>query len=128
MYCTSVSYALRASVHQTLGVSPGSLVFHRDMMYNIPIIADYEMIRQQRQAKIDFKAARENMRRRFHDYNVGDEVLLIVPNPDKLEQKAIGPFTVVQVHLNGTLTIQRNEVVYDRISVRRVKPYNRREH
>ena len=34
----SVSYGLRASVHSTMGVSSGALVFQRDMQLNIPVL------------------------------------------------------------------------------------------
>ena len=33
-------HAMRAGIHTTLGSSPGSLVFNRDMVRNIPLIAD----------------------------------------------------------------------------------------
>jgi hypothetical protein len=123
----SASYALRSTVHTTLGVSPGALIFQRDMQLNIPVVANYEMIRNRRQARIDYNLERENRRRRFKDYNVGDEVLLIKDRPDKLETKTEGPFTVQQIHVNGTITILRREGVYERVNIRRVKPYNRNE-
>ena len=93
------------------------------MQLNIPILADYEMIRQRRQARIDYNATRENAKQRFKDYNVGDEVLILKEDPTKMEDRAIGPFTVQQVHTNGTVTILRNAGVYERINVRRLKPY-----
>ena len=37
-------HAMRAGVHSTLGSSPGSLVFNRDMFFNIPFVADWEAI------------------------------------------------------------------------------------
>jgi hypothetical protein len=44
-------------------------------------------------------------------------------NPSKLEDKAIGPFTIHQVHVNGTVTIQRTPYVRERINIRRIRPY-----
>jgi hypothetical protein len=32
-------HAMKAGIHSTLGSSPGSLVFNRDMFLNIPLIA-----------------------------------------------------------------------------------------
>ena len=95
------------------------------MQLNIPILADYEMIRQKRQARIDYNAKRENARRRFRDYTVGDEVMILVDRPGKLDERAHGPYTVQQTHTNGTVTILRNAGVYERINVRRIKPYRR---
>ena len=40
------SHAMRAGVHTTLGSSPGSLVFIRDMFLNIPLITDWHAITQ----------------------------------------------------------------------------------
>ncbi len=37
-------HAMRAGAHSTLGSSPGSLVFNRDMFLNIPLIADWHAI------------------------------------------------------------------------------------
>jgi hypothetical protein len=34
-------HAMQAGVHSTLGSSPGNLVFNRDMLLNIPLIADW---------------------------------------------------------------------------------------
>jgi hypothetical protein len=39
-------HAMQAGVHSTLGSSPGSLVFNRDMFLNIPLIADWHAIMQ----------------------------------------------------------------------------------
>ena len=37
-------HAMRAGMHSTLGSSPGSLVFNRDMFLNIPLIVDWHAI------------------------------------------------------------------------------------
>jgi hypothetical protein len=42
----SASYASRTAVHRTLGVLPGALVFGRDMLLPIPVLTDYNLIRQ----------------------------------------------------------------------------------
>ena len=36
----TVVYSARTAIHSTLKISPGALAFHRDMLLNIPIIAD----------------------------------------------------------------------------------------
>lgn len=121
-----VMHALRATVHRTLNISPGALVFHRDMLLPIPIIADFEQLRERRQALIDWNAARENLRRRYKDYEVGDEVMILTDSRSKLQPRSEGPYTVEQVHANGTLTIRLNDNVYQRINIRRLRPYYRR--
>ena len=90
----------------------------------MPTLANYEMIRQKRQAKINYNAARENLKRRFKDYTAGDQVMIIADRPDKLDERATGPYTVQQAHANGTVTTLRDENVYERINIRRIKPYH----
>ena len=121
-----VQHALRTTVHQTLNISPGALVFHRDMLLALPIPADFEQLREKRKALIDRNSARENLRRRFKDYEVGDEVLILTERKSKLKPRATGPYTVAQVHTNGTLTIELDNNLYQRINIRRLRPYNRR--
>ena len=60
-----------------------------------------------------------------YDYNVGDEVLKLKFQPDKLEPRAEGPYRVERVHANGTLSIRLQPGVIERISLRRLKPYHR---
>jgi hypothetical protein len=122
----SAQYGLCTAVHRTLGVSPGALVFQRDMLLPIPVLADYNMIRQRRQIVIDDNNRRENLRRRYRDYQVRDEVLLLTQNPATLQERSVGPYVIDQVHTNGTLTVQRAPNVYDRINIRRLRPYVRR--
>ena len=115
--------ALRACVHRTLGISPGALVFHRDMLLPIPVIADYNLIRERRQAVIDENNRRQNLRRHFKDYQAGDLVLVKTYEPATMQERALGPFKVDQVHVNGTITIERANGVLERINIRRVCPY-----
>ena len=67
---------------------------------------------------------RSNRRRIAHDYQPQDQVLVLAYKPDKLEPRATGPFTISQIHTNGTVTIQRNPHVQERISLRRIRPYH----
>lgn len=58
---TSIATALhaaRSAIHRTLGVSPGGLVFQRDMLLDIPLLTDIQLIRDRRLVVID-----ENLRR-----------------------------------------------------------------
>jgi len=119
----TASHASRATIHRTMKVSPGGLVFHRDMFLDIPLLANLATIRQNRQRLIDENLRRDNLKRRTHDYQPGQAVLLLVPDPKKLEPRAIGPFPIHQVHTNGTVSILRNPHVLERINIRRIKPY-----
>ena len=123
----TAQYAVRSAVHRVLNVSPGAMVFQRDMVLPIPLIANFELIRQRRQAMVDENNRRQNLRRHFYDYNVGDEVLIVDRNKNRptLAPISTGPYVVQQSHVNGTVTILRAPNVYERINIRRLRPYHR---
>jgi hypothetical protein len=120
---STAAYSARAAIHRTLQISPGALVFHRDMLLDIPLIADLHLLHQRRQALIDMSLMRANNRRIRHDYQPNDEVLIRATNPNKLEPRFTGPHRVIRTHVNGTVTIQRTPQVTERINIRRIKPY-----
>jgi hypothetical protein len=125
----TASYALRAAVlqvHCTLSISPGALVFRCDMFLDIPLLADLETIRNKRQVLIDENLCRQNLKRRSFDYQVGQQVLILNSDihPAKLDPTSVeGPFPIVQVHTNSTVTIQRSAVITERINIRRLRPF-----
>ena len=61
---------------------------------------------------------------RLINYAVGDKVLLRQEGgiSRKAQDKYIGPYTVTQVHTNGTIRIQRGTLT-ERLNIRRVTPY-----
>ena len=56
------AYAMHATVHTTLKVTPGSLVYQRDMILNIPVVADLLDITARRQQLIDEWTMAENQK------------------------------------------------------------------
>lgn len=123
----SAQRALRSAVHKTFGISPGAMVFQRDMLLDVPVLSDFNLIRNKRQALIDHNNLAENRKRRYRNYQVGDEILIAVYKPTKLQDRFIGPFVIDQVHVNGTVTIERRPGVFERLSIRRIHPYHRRD-
>jgi hypothetical protein len=115
----------RASIHSALKISPGALVFHRDMTLDVPVIADLHLLQQQRQALIDKNLLRANRRRVLHDCQPTDKVSLLTHEPDKLDPQAAGPCTVHSVHANGTVTVNRNPSVREGHDTRRPRPHHR---
>jgi hypothetical protein len=61
-------YATRAAVHGSLQATPGSLAFGRDMILDIPLIADFRALQEQRQLLIDQRLIEANRKRFSHDY------------------------------------------------------------
>jgi hypothetical protein len=118
-------YATCATFHSGLMTTPGALSFSRDMVMNIPFVADLTLIRDNRQRLIDERVILSNARRHSYDYQPGKEVLKLVYKPDKLEPRAQGPYDIIAVHTNGTLTIQLNAQTTEHISIQNVKPFHR---
>ena len=99
------------------------MVFGRDMILNIPIIADWELSRQRRQALIDKKLIEANSKRIAFDYQPGQQAMKLVYDPRKLDDRAEGPYDIESVHVNGTVTLRLNAHTVERINIRRIKPY-----
>ena len=118
-------FATRSTIHSGLKTTPGGLAFSRDMILNLPLVADFQEIQARRQQLIDKRLIEANRRRYSYDYGIGDEVLKLTFNPDKLEQRAHGPYKIQRVHTNGTVTIRLNDTTVERLSLRRIKPYRR---
>jgi hypothetical protein len=116
-------HAMQAGVHSTLGSSPGSLVFNRDMFLNIPLIAGWHAITQRQEHLIHENLMRENQKRRGHDYAPQQLVLRKKWKPRKLGERTSGPYKIVQVHVNGTVTIQLRPGLTERINIRQIIPY-----
>ena len=77
-------YATRAALNGTLETSPGALLFHRDMVLDVPLIADLQLIRLRRQQFIDQQLMQANRKRFSYDFAPGKQVLKLAYKPDKL--------------------------------------------
>ena len=66
---------------------------------------------------------RENDKRISHYYNVGDIVMIREPKQFRAKTRPVanGPFTITDVHDNGTLTIGKGSTT-QQLSIRRVFP------
>ena len=116
-------HAMRTTVATTLGSTPGALAFSRDMFLNIPLVADWQAIAKHREQFVNENLRRANRKRRQYDYAPGQRVLKKVHDPTKLGVRTTGPYTVEQVHVNGTISIELRPGVSERINIRRVEPY-----
>jgi hypothetical protein len=104
-----------------LKASPGAAIFGRDMLFNIPFIADWQKIGERRQRLTDLNNAPENEGRFDYDYKVGQKVLLrkegILRNAESIRHKR--PRLITTVHTNGTITVQCGNKI-NRINIQRV--------
>ena len=121
---TNTAWAVRSTYHTVLKASPGAAIFGRDMMFDIPYLADWNKIGEYRQRQTDRNTARENKSRVDYDYKVGGRVLI---RKDGVLRKGETkchpePWTITEVHTNGTIRIQCNNKS-ERLNIRRVVPY-----
>ena len=121
---TNAAWAIRSTYHTVLKASPGAAIFGRDMLFDIPYIADWKKIGDYRQRQADLNNLRENKKRIDYDYKVGDKILV---RKDGILRKAESrwhnePWTIVSVHTNGTIRVQRGNKS-ERLNIRRVKPF-----
>ena len=122
-FLTAAAYAIRSTHHTTLGASPVQLVFGRDMFLPMKFVADWALIQLRKQSVINKSNRRENQSRIAYEYQKGDKVLIHTPGKlPKLRVPRKGPFEVVNVHNNGTVTIKDGPVL-QRINIRRIQPY-----
>ena len=104
--------------------TPGVAIFARDMLFDIPYVADWNEIGRRRQKQVECTNDRKNKRQLPHDYAVGHKILIIKDGIlQKVEDKHEGAYTMTQVYYNGTVRIQRGSSVNKRINIRRLTPY-----
>ena len=124
VFLTDAAWAICSTYHTVLNASPGAAIFGRDMLFDIPFLADWNKIGEHRQRQTDLNIERENRSCRDWDYKVGDKVLL---RKDGIIRKSesryeCDPWTITTVHTNGTIRVQRG-TKSERLNIRRVTPF-----
>ena len=127
-FLTNASWAIRSTYHTVLKASPGAAIFGRDMLFDIPYIADWNKVGEHRQRQTDLNTSRENNSRVDYDYEVGGKVLI---RKDGILRKSESrydsePWTITSVHTNGTIRVERG-TKSERINIRRVTPFFEQE-
>ncbi len=121
VFLDNTAWAIRSTYHTVLKASPGMAIFGRDMLFDIPFIADWNKIGDYRQRQTDLNTAGKNSKQVDYDYKVGDKVLL---TQEGILRKAESPYskkpwTITTVHMNGTIIIQRR-TQSERCNIQRV--------
>ena len=116
-------HVLRCAVNHTMQTSPGALVFRREMLMDVHLIADLDTIRGRRQKFINDNLIRLNKKRADHNCSVNDRVLLRVADPVKMEDKFTEPYRIARVFANGTIDLELEPTIVVRFSIRKVVPY-----
>eukprot|EP00804_Cyclotella_cryptica_P008953 CCRYP_012051-RA/>CCRYP_012051-RA protein AED:0.36 eAED:0.36 QI:0/-1/0/1/-1/1/1/0/147 len=123
-FLRKAAWAVHSTYHIALKTSPGAAIFGRDMLFDVPFIADWSKIGEYRQKQTDNNTRRESTFRVDWDYQLGDKVLL---QKDSILHKTESqyesdPWTIMSVHMNGTIRVQRRTKP-ERLNIRRVTPY-----
>eukprot|EP00956_Cyclotella_meneghiniana_P032342 scaffold88433_cov61-Cyclotella_meneghiniana.AAC.3 len=125
-FLNDAAWAVRSTYQTVLKASPGAAIFVRDMLFDVPFLADadWKKIGHYRQRQTDRNTELENKTRVDWDYKVGDKVLLLKEGVLRKSETKYGkdPWTVSQVHTNGTIRIQHRTKT-ERLNIRRVTPF-----
>ena len=94
------------------------------MNLNLLLIVDIHLLHKFRQHKIDEMLVRANIQRIPHDYAVNEQVYKKTYHASSQKAHPIyrGPYKILRVHTNNTVTIQINEKTQERLSIRLLKP------
>ena len=125
---SAVGFAMRATIHTTTKATPAQLVFNRDAIQNVRFEADWQFIKERKQRMIRQNNKKENAKRKAHTYSVGDKVVVEQdPNRKHGTDRYKGPYTVTNVHDNGTVRLRqrtaRGGAVFQTWNIRKVFPY-----
>ena len=119
----STMFAIQSTVHTTTQHTPSQLVFGRDAILNINQEANWQLIKQRKQALINKGNQKENRQRQSHVYCTGDKVLLKNAWKMKFNQDTyISPYTVMEVWNNGTVRAPKGNVT-DTYNLRNITPF-----
>ena len=66
---------------------------------------------------------RYNCKRYDHHYQVNDPIMVLVYDPDKMQEKLHGPYPILKIWTNGTVRIQRAPNVLETFNIRKIVPY-----
>ncbi len=115
--------AFHSTYHTVLKASPGTAIIERDMLVDIPFIADWKKIGEHRQPT-DRNTDRENKSRVDYDnkvvtkYVYGTMVFLSKAKSRYLRE----PWPTTSIKTNGTIRVQCGNKS-ERINIQRVRPF-----
>ncbi len=108
IFLADAAWANCSTYHTVLKASPGAAIFGGDMLFDIPLIADWKTIGEHRQRLTDHNTDHKTKGRIDYDYKVGQKTLVqnkgILRKAQFMWQK--DQWTVTTVHTNGTIMVQ----------------------
>ena len=97
--------SVQITYHWTKHKSLGRFVFGRDMILPIDHISNWGYIRQRTQMQLEKGLIHKNSTRIDYDYRVGDKVMVRRNKAYKYKTPFQGPYEIVQMWTNGTITL-----------------------
>ncbi len=73
IFLADAAWAICSTHHTEFKASPGAAIFGQDMLFDIPLLADWKKIGEHKQELTDCNTARENKGRIDYDYKVGQK-------------------------------------------------------
>jgi hypothetical protein len=124
VFLDNAAWAICSTYHTVSKASPGAAIFGRNMLFDIPLVADWHKIGEQRQSLTDRGNQRENAKCIDYNYKVRDKVIVINKGILRNTESAYGkePWTITTVHTHGTIRIQRGTKT-EQLSIRKVQPF-----
>ncbi len=124
IFLSDATWAICSTYHTVLEASPDTAIFGRDILFDIPFIADWQKNGEHRQQLTDLNNARENEGRIDYDYKVGQKVLvqkegILCKSESMWHRKS---WLITTVHTNQTITVQCGNKL-KQMNIRRVKPF-----
>ena len=117
------AYALRSSWHSVLNATPGQLLFGQDMITRQLHFSNWSYLSKRRLQSILQDNQRENLRRLQHFYQIGDQVMVKIPDRERRKQDPVakGPFLITEVNSDGTVNIDKGST-QERVHLRNIFP------
>merc|ERR1719232_1435098 len=110
-------------MNTTLNITPGQAVFQHDMIMRTKHLMDWEILRNKKMRQIEKSNLRENASRVYHNYKLGDLVLLTHGlGGTKMNSLREGPYKIVKLGTQGSHLVRRG-CILEPVSIRRLTPY-----
>jgi len=108
VFISDTAWAIHSTYHTVLKAFPGAAIFGRDMLFDIPFIADWKKFEEHRKLLTDRNTARENEGWIDYNYQVGQKVLVrndgILRKAESKYQRE--PWLITSIYTNGTIRVQ----------------------
>ena len=82
-HCKAAQFAIRATMHLRMKLSPGEIAFGRNILHPFAVQVNWDELLKTKQDNIDKANIKENARRKYFDYKIGDNVLILNTTSNK---------------------------------------------